>query len=105
MNPEENHPSFLQKYKLTLISLFVIVLAAIPLLLLSNTASKKPAPMAHEMTQSPTISPTAAPMTAQNAEPTLTTADTQIQNTMNQMDKDLQSVNQIDTSQDSTTGL
>lgn len=94
-------PSFFQKYKFTLISLFIIVLAAIPLLLLSNSANKKtatsPTPVA--------TSPSQEPLSASNVEPTLSATDTQMQQTLNQADVDLKAAAQIDTTQDSTTGL
>lgn len=103
MEPDTQPRSFFQKYKFTLISLFVILLAAIPLLLLSNTASKKSITMQPTPPVSPT--PTTAPLTNNNVEPTLTQTDADMQATLNQMDTDLQSVNKIDSSQDSTTGL
>lgn len=102
MDPQQtSQPTFWQKYKFTLISLGIIILAAIPLLLLSNTASKKQAPA------QPTaaVSPTPAPLTSANADSTLAQEDNQLQVTINQMDKDLQSVNSVNSSQDSTSGL
>ena len=103
MHPEENQPSFFAKHKFTLISLFIILLAAIPLLLLSNSASKKQAPNMHEATSNP--SPTTAPLTTNNVQPTLTQADNTMQTTLNQMDTDLKAAASVDTSQDSTSGL
>ncbi|HEX7042074.1 MAG TPA: hypothetical protein VF189_02400 [Patescibacteria group bacterium] len=87
----------MQKYKFTIISLIIIIVAAIPLLLLS----KKPNT---SMTQ-PTPSPTVAPLNEQNADSTLETEDQQIKQAMDQTTVDLNAVSQIDTSQDSTAGL
>ncbi len=97
------HKTFVQKYKFTLISLLIIVLAAIPLLLLSNRASKKMA--TNTVTPTAPVTPTSAPMTQSNIQPTLTQTDADMQTTLGQMDTDLQNVSKIDTSQDSTTGL
>ncbi len=95
-------PSFLSKYKLTLISLGIIILAAIPLLLLSNTASKKTAP--HPL---PTValSPTPVPLTVSNADAVLKKEDANLQETLTTVDADLQAVASVNSSRDSTTGL
>lgn len=87
----------MQKYKFTIISLVIILIAAIPLLLLSKKNPTK-------MTQT-TPTPTVAPLTIQNADTTLENADTQMQQTLNQTDVDLQVVSQVDSSQDTTSGL
>lgn len=100
MDPDQK-PAFLQKYKFTLISLLVIILAAIPLLLLSNTSSKQGSKMTTQMG----ISPTSAPLTLSNAEPTLTQADADMQTVVTQVDLDLQSVSSVDASKDAPTGL
>lgn len=102
MDPQQiAQPTFWQKYKLTLISLGIIILAAIPLLLLSNTASKKQV----SPKSTAVASPTPAPLTSATADNALTQEDTQLQQTITQMDKDLQSVNSVNSSQDTTTGL
>lgn len=88
-----------QKYKFTIISLVIILIAAIPLLLLSKkTPTKMPVG-----TVSPT--PSVAPLTTQNADETLEKADTNLQQTLNQVDIDLNAAAQVDSSQDSTAGL
>lgn len=90
----------MQKYKFTIISLVIIIVAAIPLILLSKKTNTQPvAPT----TQSAT--PTVAPLTPQNADTTLEQQDQQIQQSLNQTDTDLNAVSQIDASQDSTAGL
>lgn len=99
---EPTNSSFFKKYKFTLISLFIIVLAAIPLLLLSNTGSK---PKTTQTAQVVSPTPTSTPVTTSNVEPTLTQVDTDMQTTLNQVDTDLQSVSQVDTTKDSTSGL
>lgn len=95
--------SFFSKYKFTLISLFIILLAAIPLLVLSNKKPTTQQPTSQTAVVSPT--PTVVPLTASNADTTFNKADQQMQQTLNQADTDLQTVNQINTSQDSTSGL
>ena len=57
----------------------------------------------HEATSNP--SPTTAPLTTNNVQPTLTQADNTMQTTLNQMDTDLKAAASVDTSQDSTSGL
>lgn len=91
------------KYKFTVISLFIILLAAIPLIILSNRGKKEIT--VQTVTPSPMLSPTMTPLSPQNADSTFNSADTQMQQATTQMDQDLQSVNQIDTTQDSTNGL
>ncbi len=89
------------KYKFTIISLVIILVAAIPLLLLSNkNSSKLSQAMLHV---SPT--PTLAPFTSQNADTSLEQADSLLQNTLDQTDTDLSVAAQVDASQDNTTGL
>lgn len=90
----------MQKYKFTIISLIIILIAAIPLLLLSKKTSPKPISQTIQA-----VSPTTAPLTPQNADTTLDQEDQQIQQSLNQTDTDLNTVSQIDTSQDSTAGL
>lgn len=93
----------LAKYKFTIISLFVILLAAVPLILLS---SKKPAqPTQQAVVNTPTATPTVAPLTPQNAATSFSSTNAQIQTSLNQANTDLNSLNQIDTSQDSVNGL
>ncbi len=55
----------------------------------------------------PTVitSPTPAPITSSNVDQTLNNTDTTMQQTINQTDTDLNSINNIDKSQDSTNGL
>ena len=101
-------PSFLQKYKFTLLALAVVLIAAVPLLLLSNTASKPKVVqplITQNASQGSVVSPTTAPLTTDNADSTFSQSDTQIQSTLNQMDTDLQQESQVDSSQDSTSGL
>ena len=88
----------MQKHKFTLISLFIILLAAIPLLLLSNTASKKSVPATQ-------TSPTPAPLTTNNVEPTMAQVDSDMQQSLTQIDADLKAAASVNTTQDSTSGL
>lgn len=104
MNPT-GQQSFFSKYKFTLISLFIILLAAIPLLLLSNTAKPILQPKAGPLAQTIPVSPTAMPLTPSSTDATLNQTNTQLQQSLNQVDSDLQTVDTIDSSQDSTTGL
>lgn len=103
MMPDKRN--FFQKHKITLISVFIILLAAVPLLLLSNTASKQKIPQQVTITPSAHISPTNAPLTNGNADQTLNQANTNIDSSMNQMNTDLNAASSVDASQDSTSGL
>lgn len=99
MDPVVANQSFFSKYKFTLIAIFVILLAAVPLLLLSNTAKPKSTSQPTTATISPAVN-----VTPQNADAVLSQTDTDIQSTLNQLDTDLQA-SQVDTSQDSIAGL
>lgn len=101
MDQESDQRSFLQKHKFTLISLFIILLAAIPLIIFSNSESQKH-PAIQKTIQS--VSPTATPLTTNNVEPTLTQTNAEIQGAMTRLDTDIKA-SQVDTSQDTTTGL
>ena len=90
----------MQKYKFTLISLLIILLAAIPLIIFSRFESQKK-PTQQTMQR---VSPTATPLTTENVQPTLTQIDNSMQQTMNQLDTDLKT-SQVDSSQDTTAGL
>jgi len=63
--------------------------------------------MIKKTTMAPVTKPTAkvTPITSANVDQTLNNADAAMQQAMNQADTDINSVNQIDTTQDSTTGL
>lgn len=94
-------PSFLARYKFTIISLCIILLALVPLIIISRN-NKKPT----ELTQiQVTPTPTIVPLTQENAVPTLDAVDTKIQTALNQSDQAIQAANQVDSSQDSTAGL
>lgn len=94
-------PTFMQKYKFTVISLVIILIAAIPLLLLSKKTSPKQMQTAQVVSPTPSV----APLTPQNADARLEKADTDMQQTLNQVDTDLNAAAQVDASQDSTAGL
>lgn len=98
--PSASNPSFFAKYKFTLISLLILVLAIVPLAILSkqHKASTNTAVVA-----SPT--PTTVPFTSENAQPTIDAADQQIQSALQQADTDVQAANQVDASSDNVTGL
>lgn len=102
-SPSEAHsPSFFAKYKFTLISLIVLVLAIVPLAFLSHQQKKTPTPTSQTMSL-PT--PTVIPFTSENAQPTIDATDQSIQTGLQQTDTDLQAVGQIDSSSDNVTGL
>ena len=88
------------KYKFTIISLIIIIVAAIPLYLLSKKTPSTP-----PTTTTVVTSPSPEPLTPDNADETLQKADTSIQSALDQTSTDLNAVSQIDSSQDSTTGL
>lgn len=99
---EDKHLSFMQKYTFTFISLFILALVAIPLFLFSRKPQHQIATVTH-----PTVfaSPTPAPLTTTNVEPTLGAQDSQLQQTLDQADSDMKAADAIDSSQDSTAGL
>lgn len=101
MDPVQK-PSFFGKYKFTIISLIVLIIAIIPLIILSQKSHKIPTSETMLIT---TPTPTVVPLNQQNVQPTMDSADQQMQTSLNQVDTDLQTVNQINTSSDSTTGL
>ena len=51
------------------------------------------------------ITPTQIPLDTNSAQSTLLQTETDIQETLNQLDSDLTAINQINANQDSTTGL
>lgn len=101
---DSRQESFLSKYKFTLLSLAIILLAAIPLILLSN---KKPTMAPNQPVAQATVTPTptVTPITSQNVNQQLDQTQQDMQNTMTQVDSDLKAAAQVDSSQDSTTGL
>ncbi len=104
MSPTPNtasHPSFFSKYKFTLVSLVILLLAIVPLVVLSKqhkATTNIAGPVA-------TPTPTTTPFTNANAQPTLDAADQNIQSALQQTDTDVQAANQVDASQDNVTGL
>lgn len=103
-SPTEAHsPSFFAKYKFTLISLLILILAIVPLAYLSRQQKNTQSPTTQTTTTSPT--PTVVPFTSDNAQPTIDATDQSIQAGLTQSDTDLQAVNQIDSSSDNVTGL
>lgn len=95
------------KYKFTLVSVFIILIAAIPLVLLGKENQKLSMHPTTNTNQASNIAPSPTPqaLTSQNADQTFNQTDIQIQSNLNQMDTDINSINQIDTSQDNTSGL
>lgn len=98
---ERPAPSFLQKYKFTIISLVIILIALIPLIMLARNNKKTPLPVAQQTQTTPTV----APLTQQNAQPTLDAVDAKIQAALDQSNTDLQQSSQVNTGGDSTSGL
>lgn len=101
---ERQSTSFVQRYKFTLLSLLIIVIALIPLIILSKGYHATPTAKTVAI-QIPTSTPTPVPLTQQNAQPTIAATNQSIQNALDQSSQDLNQVNQIDTSQDSVAGL
>lgn len=103
MDPQHQHSSFIYRYKFTLISLCIILVALIPLVIISKNTKKAPMqPLAQKVVATPT--PTVTPLTQDNAVPTIDAVDTKIQVALDQSNKDIQA-SQVDGTQDSTTGL
>jgi len=100
---ERKSTSFLGRHKFTLISVAIIILALIPLLIISQH-NRQPAPTT-QITAKAAVTPTVAPLTQQNAEPTLDAVDNKIQTALDQSNTDLQQAAQVNTSGDSTAGL
>ncbi len=98
---DSQSPTLMQKYKFTIISLVIILVAAIPLLLLS----KKSLPRVMQTMRTGSPLPTIGPVTQQNADAALQNADNEMQQTLDQVDADLNAANQVDASQDSTAGF
>ena len=93
---------------LTIILLIIIIVAVFFLI-----QKKSPAPQALSHKQSMVITPTSAgpatpvitPVTAANVDQTLNNTDTSMQQAVNQVNTDLNSISSINPSQDSTSGL
>lgn len=92
--------SFLAKYKFTIISLCIILIALIPLIIISKNTKTPPTASTNIA-----VSPTQTPLTKDNAEPTVSAIDNQIQSAIDKSTQDTTQVTQIDTTQDSTVGL
>lgn len=102
---QRQSPSFFSKYKFTIITLCIILIALVPLLLLSRHTTPQPSMMHTTATTQPLATPTPVPLTQQNVQPTLDATDQSIQNAVNQSTQDINTANQIDTSQDSVAGI
>ena len=103
---ERQAPSFFQKHKFTLISVAVLVLALIPLIFLTRMGKKSPsASQATTQTAQVIATPTTPPLTQQNAQPTLDATDQQMQQALDESQTEINTVDQINTSADSTSGL
>lgn len=95
--------SFLSRYKFTLISIIVVILALVPLVFLSKHVQAPVKPVAQKVTVTPT--PTVVPMSEQNAVPTIDATQNSIDNAMTSATQDLQAAGNVNTSQDSVSGL
>lgn len=95
--------SFLSRYKFTLISIVIVLFALVPLVFLSKHVQAPVKPVAQKVTITPT--PTIAPMTQQNAVPTIDATQNSIDNAVSQANQDLQAAGNVNTSQDSISGL
>lgn len=101
---EHRNASFLSRYKFTILSLCIILIALIPLVIISKN-TKKPATQSLTQKIVVTPTPTVAPLTQDNAVPTIDAVDTKVQAALDQSNKDIQAANQVDTTQDNTAGL
>ena len=93
--------SFLSRYKFTLISIIVVILALVPLVFLSKHVQAPVKPVAQQVSATPTT----AQMTQQNAVPTIQATQNSIDNSMTSATQDLQAAGNVNTSQDSVSGL
>ncbi|HEV2339927.1 MAG TPA: hypothetical protein VGT05_04160 [Patescibacteria group bacterium] len=104
----------MQKYKLLLISIIIVIVAAGALFFLYKLVHKRltiqqartnqqTTMMPH--TNIPTPSPVITPLTQQNAQPTLQATEQSLQQAINQENSDLQQVGQINANNDNVTGL
>lgn len=104
INPpiEERHTSFFSQHKFTIISIAILVVALIPLIVLTQMQKKQTSSSpVSTITQT---SPTPA-LTQDNAQPTLDQHMQNIQDALDNSQTDLNTVSKIDASADSTSGL
>lgn len=99
--PQMNTPRGSSKMKYLLLAVFLLLVIGAGAMLLSNSAKNMPQ-TARETTS---VSPTIEPLTKENADATLSTADQNIQSALDQSDTDLQDEAKVDSSQDTTSGL
>lgn len=105
---QRQSPSFFSRNKYNLLAVVVILLALIPLIFIIR--QNKKANVATQVMTHPTPTPqgptpTPVPINQQNAQPTIDATNQNIQNALDQTSKDLNTVSQIDPSQDSVQGL
>ncbi len=99
---QHNAPTFFQKHKFTIISLVILIVALIPLIILTQSSKKSQQSIQPIVT---TEAPTSAPLTTENAQPTINAMDQNIQSALDDSQTELNTANQVDITQDSTTGL
>lgn len=97
---ERRSPSFFQKNKFTVISVIILIIALVPLVVLTQMHKKQAAPQTVAASATPTPG-----LTQGNAQPTLDATDQSVQDAINQSDSELNAVSQINSSNDSTAGL
>ncbi|MDE2026850.1 MAG: hypothetical protein KGJ07_10290, partial [Patescibacteria group bacterium] len=96
-------------FVIVIIIVLILVVAAGAYLFLTRKSSPVAMNTQHTMTKTTTVttapSPEITPVTEANVDQTLSNTDTTMQTAMNQANADLNSVSQIDSTQDNTTGL
>lgn len=97
-------------YKPPLIIISIIFLATVILFIVTSNSTflskqSKTLPSPSKVVVKTTPTPTQIPLTIENVETQLDQIDKQTQETLNNVDADLNAISQIDASQDSTTGL
>ncbi len=106
---QRNGQPFFQKHKLSTICLFILILALIPLIILTQINKKSSNTVTGQIVPStdlsPTPSPTVVPLTPQTATQTLQTTDQNIQTALDQSQTQIDTATQSNTSDDSTSGL
>ncbi|HET9946718.1 MAG TPA: hypothetical protein VFQ63_01510 [Patescibacteria group bacterium] len=105
--PPQNQ-SFFTRHKFSIISFIILILALIPLIVLSQSPKKKTTEkLSSAGFVQPTVSPTPTimPLPPEKALPTIQATDQNIQNALNQANSEVTAASQIDMTQDSTQGL
>lgn len=98
--PQKKYPFFLLS---GLIAVVLIAVAVAGYMVLGQSKSSKSASLYQAQTPNQTPAPT--PVTAANADKTLDTTNSSIQQSINQLDTDLNGLNSVDKTQDNQNNL